>query len=70
VGYRYSPALTDLGGRWTRERLEQFLANPRDFAPGTRMNFPGIADAEMRQELIEFLASGANTNPPPEEPLN
>jgi cytochrome c2 len=70
VGYRYSPALTGLGGRWTRERLDQFLANPRSYAPGTRMNFPGIADAQGREELIEFLASGANTNPPPEDPLD
>jgi cytochrome c2 len=69
VGYRYSPALAELGGRWTPDRLDQFLADPRAFVPGTRMNFRGIPDALDRKELIEFLASGANNNPPPEEPL-
>ena len=66
VGYRYSPALQGLQGRWTRERLDRFLSNPRAFAPGTRMNFAGIADEQDRKALIEFLASGANNNPPPE----
>src|SRR5262249_46371924 len=67
VSYRYSAALARLGGRWTRERLDQFLTNPWAFAPGTRMDFRGIADAQERKELIEFLASGANNNPPPED---
>jgi cytochrome c len=68
VGYRYSPAMQQLGGRWDRERLDQFLTNPQGYLPGTRMKFPGIPDAHERQQLIEFLASGANNNPPPEDP--
>ena len=66
-GYRYSPALTGLGGRWSRERLDKFLTNPGAYVPGTRMNFAGIADVHDREQLIEFLASGANNNPPPED---
>jgi cytochrome c2 len=65
-GYRYSDALRELGGRWTPDRLDQFLSDPGSFAPGTRMSFAGIADADDRRMLIEFLSSGANTHPPPE----
>jgi cytochrome c2 len=34
------------------------------------MRFPGVADAQKRKELIEFLASGANNKPPPEESVS
>jgi cytochrome c2 len=67
AGYRYSPAMKELGGRWDRERLDQFLTNPQDYVPGTRMKFAGVADPGDRKRLIEFLASGANNNPPPED---
>ena len=67
TGYAYSAAMTQLGGRWTRERLDQFLAQPQGFLPGTKMQFPGIANANDRRLLIEFLASGANNHPPPED---
>jgi cytochrome c2 len=67
AGYRYSAALSNLGGKWTRERLDQFLTNPQAYAPGTKMKFPGITNTDDRKQLIEFLASGANNNPPPED---
>ena len=53
--YTYSAAMKTLGGRWTRERLNAFLADPGSFAPGTTMP-SGVADAEDRAALIEFLA--------------
>jgi cytochrome c2 len=67
AGYRYSHALSKLGGQWTRERLDQFLTHPQAYAAGTKMQFPGVPDAADRKQLIEFLASGANNNPPPED---
>jgi len=67
AGFRYSPAFQSLGGKWTRDRLDQFLTNPQAYVPGTKMRFPGVPDAEKRKELIEFLASGANNKPPPED---
>ncbi len=33
-GYRYSPALARLGGRWTEAGLDAYLAEPKAFAPG------------------------------------
>ena len=69
VGYHYSAALQQLGGRWDRERLDRFLTNPQAYVPGTRMKFAGVPDPGERKKLIEFLASGANNNPPPEDAL-
>jgi cytochrome c2 len=33
------------------------------------MKFAGVSDPGERKQLIEFLASGANNNPPPEDSL-
>jgi cytochrome c len=53
-GYDYSPALKVLGGRWTEERLDAFLADPGAVAPGSRMSYrvPGLED---RAAVIAFL---------------
>ncbi|WP_417583941.1 c-type cytochrome [Pelagibacterium sp.] len=59
-GYSYSDALASLGAEgetWTPENLSAFLEDPADFAPGTRMSFPGLADIEDRAALIVFLNS-------------
>jgi hypothetical protein len=34
------------------------------------MRFPGVPDVQKRKELIEFLASGANNKPPPEDAVS
>jgi aldose sugar dehydrogenase len=54
-GYSYSAALRSLSGRWTEERLNRFLADPRGYAPGTTMESQGIADATDRLLLITYL---------------
>jgi cytochrome c2 len=61
--YSYSQAMLDFGGRWTRERLDQFLANPAATAPGTTMAFEGIPDAAQRQQLIEYFERSAQHDP-------
>ena len=65
-GFNYSAALKDKGGAWTYERLDEWLANPQAFAPGTTMAFPGIPDAKKRANVIAFLRS--HTENPPELP--
>jgi cytochrome c2 len=55
----YSPALRRFGGHWTDERLDRFLRNPHEAVPGTTMAFPGIADAEQRKLIADYLHSGA-----------
>jgi cytochrome c2 len=69
-GYRYSAALRRHGGKWTRDRLDQFLTDPQAYVPGTKMSFAGVVKQADRRQLIEFLASGANNKPPPEDPVS
>ncbi|MEM1296239.1 MAG: hypothetical protein AAGH89_12800 [Verrucomicrobiota bacterium] len=58
-GYEYSAALNDLrssrGGTWTTELLDQYLAAPKKFAPGTKMEFQGLLNPEDRKAVIEHL---------------
>lgn len=54
-GFGYTPALKRLGGVWTPERLDAFIASPNDFAPGTAMPSVPIANAALRSEIVEFL---------------
>ena len=42
--------------RWDRATLDAFIADPQAVVPGNEMGFFGIADAEERRALIEFLA--------------
>lgn len=53
--FDYSPAMKNFGGKWSRERLDQFLQNPAGAVPGTTMIFAGIADASQREQLIDYL---------------
>lgn len=57
-GYEYSPALAEMEGAWTPERLSDFLANPRGYAPGTKMSYSGLKDIEARANLIAYLQAG------------
>ena len=55
AGFKYSPALTGLGGQWTYEDLDAFLDSPAAFAQGAKMSFAGVKDGEKRAEIIAFL---------------
>ena len=54
-GYTY--ALRSVGGRWNAERMDAWLHNPQQFAPGTRMFFQGISRAWDRADLIAYLGT-------------
>lgn len=56
-GFKYSSALTGLGGAWTTDRLDAFLTKPSDYAKGTKMTFPGLAKPEDRADVIAYLNS-------------
>ncbi|MGH6719643.1 MAG: c-type cytochrome [Alphaproteobacteria bacterium] len=64
AGFSYSAAITGLGGTWTYEDLDAFLASPKTYAPGTKMTFVGVKSAEDRADLLLFLA-GVTEAPPP-----
>lgn len=66
-GYAFSPALKEAGGVWDWDRMSQWLANPRGFAPGNKMTFAGLSKPEERADVMLFLNSrgGKLTVPPP-----
>ena len=54
-GFGYSDAIKSLGGTWTPERLNDFLINPKGYAPGTKMTFSGLKKATDRANLVAYL---------------
>jgi len=52
--YGYSPALMKMGGVWTEEDLDAYLADADAFAPGTKKTIK-IQDPEERKAIIAFL---------------
>ena len=62
--FDYSSALKGLGGEWTYDRLNEWLTNPKAYAPGNKMSFAGLKKAKQRAEIIAFLRANS-VNPPP-----
>ena len=56
-GFKYSSAMSGMGGKWSYEDLDAFLASPKSFLKGTKMTFAGIKDARDRANLIAYLRS-------------
>ena len=55
-GYGYSQALATAGGTWTVKDLDEYLANPGQFLPGTNKAI-SVTDAKERARIIEFLGT-------------
>lgn len=54
--FNYSDALAGMSDQpWTYEELNAFLADPQEYAPGTRMSYNGMSDVEDRADLIAYL---------------
>jgi cytochrome c len=70
AGFAYSPALKGLGGQWTYQQLDHFLAGPSRAVPGTKMTFTGIRNPRERAHVLAYLATiGAGRQPfPPPQP--
>jgi len=54
-GYNYSEALKGAGFTWDAEKLNEWLAKPREFLPGNKMAFAGVRKEEERDAVIAFL---------------
>jgi len=52
---RYSEALKSSGIIWDEHSLDPWFANPHAFIPDNDMTFRGIADAQVRKDLLAFL---------------
>jgi cytochrome c len=64
AGYSYSAAVQAAGFTWDAAKLDQWLADPKGFMPGTKMTFLGIRDAKDRTDLIAFLKVQTGYQPP------
>lgn len=62
-GFAFSDALKQKGAgqKWTFDLLNEWLTNPKKFAPGTKMSFAGLDKGEDRANVIAYLnAQGSN----------
>ena len=63
-GFAYSKALSEYGGKWTFEELNEFLYKPKEYISGTKMNFAGLKEVKDRANLILWLKQQSD-NPIP-----
>ncbi len=54
-GFAFSDDLVKKGGKWDEASLDKWLANPREFAAGTKMSFAGLDSAQDRADVIAYL---------------
>ncbi len=77
-GFNYSAALKAMGGTWTFDALDKWLADPRADVPGTAMTFAGLQSEKQRADIIAYLNTlsphplplPTAANPPPAAPAN
>ena len=54
--FSYSSAMAGKKGEeWTFDKLDHFLASPREAIPGTAMSFAGIKKPDQRADVIAYL---------------
>jgi cytochrome c len=53
--FAYSAAMRNSGVVWDRETLEKYLHDPKQFIPGTKMAFPGVASDKEIADLLAYL---------------
>jgi cytochrome c len=53
--FNYSDAVKNAGFTWDAGQLDQWLAKPKDFLPGTKMTFVGLPNEKDRVDLIAYL---------------
>jgi cytochrome c len=64
-GFAYSKVMEGMHDKkWDYEELNKFLANPKGYAPGTKMTFAGLRKPEQRADVIMFLRSKADSPAP------
>ena len=59
-GYAYSSAMAGFGGAWDYASLNAFLAKPKAYMAGTKMNFIGLKKAKDRANMIAWLRQQAD----------
>ncbi|ALE15611.1 membrane c-type cytochrome cy [Altererythrobacter epoxidivorans] len=61
AGFAYSSALSEHGGVWDWETMNEWLKSPKAFASGTKMSFAGLSKIEDRASVALYLnENGSN----------
>jgi len=68
-GFAFSDALKGVGGNWDFDKMNAWLTSPRKFAPGTKMTFAGLGNAQDRANVIAYLNSQGSNLPLPAAPV-
>jgi cytochrome c len=64
-GFAYSDALKAKSGqKWTFDLLNEFVRDPRSFAPGTKMTYAGMKRDSTRADILAYLRT-LSDNPEP-----
>ena len=58
--FEYSEVMSALGGNWSLEELDTFLADPMGQLPGTRMIYVGVPQQQERADIIAYLNTLTN----------
>jgi cytochrome c len=66
--FAYSDALKAVSGNWDWEGMNQWLANPKKYAPGNKMTFAGLGNPEERAALLLYINSQGSNLPLPAAP--
>ena len=53
--YVYSDALKNAGFTWDAQHLNDWIAEPQTYLPGTKMTFVGVPEEKNRIDLIAYL---------------
>lgn len=61
--FKYSPVLAQARFSWSGDTLDRFLMSPSAFLPGTLMIFRGIADDQMRLDILAYVERETTVKP-------
>ncbi len=54
-GFAYSNSIKKLGGDWTYDKLEHWIADPKAMASDTKMAFPGEKEPQKNADILAYL---------------
>jgi cytochrome c len=64
AGFGYSSAMASKAAPWTWEEMNGFLTKPKEWLPGTNMNYIGLKNWEDRAAVMAYLNAPEHTNNP------
>lgn len=68
AGFKYSGAITEMGGTWDFKKMDDWIASPRKMANGTTMSFAGLSSPTDRANLIAWMNTQGSNLPLPAVP--